>query len=135
MGDKTVKTKSDQTPSPKDKASRKALKEAEEECMRLLEKKKQLDKALVGAVVADICGIQWADRAMLADMLHSYFVQINLEASIYDFETSYFENTAGEGNIVRGFDGYLTTNKPDKKRHQVKDWERIFSHSSVTFKQ
>ncbi|KAJ1920031.1 Chromatin modification- protein meaf6 [Mycoemilia scoparia] len=105
MAEKASKSNQDLKSPNKDKISKKALREAEEECYRLLERKKQLDKNL-----------------------------INLETSIYDFETSYFENTASEGNIVRGFEGYLTSNKPDKKRQPVKDWERIFSHSSVTFK-
>lgn len=73
---------------------------------RLLLKKKQLDKSL-----------------------------LDTEHSIYDFETSYFESSGHDGNIVHGFEGYLSS-RTDRNRSQqhYTDADRIFSNSSATFK-
>ncbi|KAJ2742421.1 chromatin modification- protein eaf6 [Coemansia sp. BCRC 34301] len=89
------------------KITKKMLKEAEQELFQLLLKKKQLDRNL-----------------------------IDTENAIYDFETSYFENSGNEGNIVHGFDGYLNTGGRggDRRQMHFTEGDRIFSQSSATFK-
>ncbi|KAJ1721087.1 chromatin modification- protein eaf6 [Coemansia erecta] len=87
------------------KVTKKMLKEAEQELYQLLLKKKQLDRNL-----------------------------IEMESTIYDFETSYFETPGQEGNIVHGFEGYLTSRHEQRRQHHFTEADRIFSQSSATFK-
>ncbi|KAJ2478571.1 chromatin modification- protein eaf6 [Coemansia sp. RSA 2131] len=87
------------------KVTKKMVKEAEQELYQLLLKKKQADRNLIEA-----------------------------ETSIYDFETSYFESSGHEGNIVHGFDGYLNTGRHERRQMHFTDADRIFSQSSATFK-
>ena len=62
-----------------------------------------------------------------------------LEDEIFKIEGTYLEETSGSGNIVRGFDGWVKgvavggRGADDRRRGRVRDEDRIFSRSSVSW--
>ncbi|KAG0798618.1 hypothetical protein G6F22_004045 [Rhizopus arrhizus] len=83
--------------------TRQKYEEAKQELQALLNRKKQVDTNL-----------------------------INLEHAIYLFEGSYLEDTQQNGNIIRGFDGYLST-RSDRRKPKFTELDRLFSLSSSTY--
>ncbi|KAI8975019.1 histone acetyltransferase subunit NuA4-domain-containing protein [Pilobolus umbonatus] len=99
---KTVSAVS-QPPTEPPQVTRQKYEEAKHELQAILARKKQVDTNL-----------------------------INLENAIYLFEGSYLEDTQQNGNIIRGFDGYLT-NRPDRRKPKFTELDRLFSLSSSTY--
>lgn len=59
----------------------------------------------------------------------------SVELQIYNLETAYLEDTMASGNVVKGWDSYLSSRKQaysQFKYKMVKPQDRIFSSSSVT---
>ena len=76
--------------TPEKTESNKGLEKAEQELASLLARKKELDKQL-----------------------------ISVEHSIYALESAYLSETSGFGNIITGFDSYLTGRASDKRRTRI----------------
>jgi hypothetical protein len=65
---------------------------------------------------------------------------LNLERQIFALETSYLENTALLGDLIRGWNDFTNPSSPGgpggstmiKKKKKIHDHERIFSSSSVS---
>ncbi len=55
----------------------------------------------------------------------------SIESSIYALEGTYLEESH-YGNIVKGFQGYLTS-RTDKRRLRLNEGDRVFSGSSVGY--
>ncbi|KAI9222129.1 hypothetical protein BC828DRAFT_379171 [Blastocladiella britannica] len=58
---------------------------------------------------------------------------MELDLRVYQLESSYIEDTATSGNILRGFEGYQATRGSDRRRPRavgLDDPERLFSSSS-----
>ncbi|KAI9356303.1 histone acetyltransferase subunit NuA4-domain-containing protein [Zopfochytrium polystomum] len=83
----------------------KLLSKAEKDLMELMNRKKQADKALA-----------------------------SIEAHLYTYEGSYLEDTQQLGNVVKGFEGFIS-NRADKRKLKFSENDRIFSQSSTTFLQ
>ncbi|GAA5803260.1 hypothetical protein HPULCUR_008737 [Helicostylum pulchrum] len=96
-------TQSTELPAEPPQVTRQKYEEVKHELQALLARKKQVDTNL-----------------------------INLENAIYAFEGSYLEDTQQNGNIIRGFDGYLT-NRPDRRKPKFTELDRLFSLSSSTY--
>lgn len=63
-----------------------------------------------------------------------------MEEQIFKAEGNYLEETASSGNIVRGFDGWVKGvqvggrgSADDRRRGRVRDEDRVFSRSSVSW--
>ena len=62
----------------------------------------------------------------------------NIEKAIYDLESNYLEETVQCGNVLKGWDNYMSlknqkTNPPfNLKKNKISANERIFSQSSIT---
>ncbi|KAM6592217.1 hypothetical protein CsatA_014822 [Cannabis sativa] len=59
----------------------------------------------------------------------------NIEKQVYDMETSYLQDPSQCGNVLKGFDGFLSSSKNTaltKRSRKFQPEDRLFSLSSVT---
>ncbi|GAQ84925.1 hypothetical protein KFL_002130020 [Klebsormidium nitens] len=56
-----------------------------------------------------------------------------VEKQVYDLETTYLDTSSSTGNVLKGFDGFLSNSKSVSKRSRgFKVEDRLFSLSSIT---
>ncbi|XP_052171130.1 uncharacterized protein LOC127787231 [Diospyros lotus] len=68
-------------------------------------------------------------RAKLHEELRS------IEKQVYDMETSYLQDPSQSGNVLKGFEGFLSSSKSTtllKRSRKFQPEDRLFSLSSVT---
>ncbi|KAJ6681214.1 CHROMATIN MODIFICATION MEAF6-LIKE PROTEIN [Salix koriyanagi] len=59
----------------------------------------------------------------------------NIEKQVYDLETSYLQDPGQCGNVLKGFEGFLSSSKNTallKRSRKFQPEDRLFSLSSVT---
>ncbi|KMZ62784.1 Chromatin modification-related protein MEAF6 [Zostera marina] len=59
----------------------------------------------------------------------------HIEKQVYDLETSYLQDSSQTGNVIKGFEGYLSSSKNTanlKRSRKFQPEDRLFSFSSVT---
>ncbi|KAJ4722715.1 Chromatin modification MEAF6-like protein [Melia azedarach] len=59
----------------------------------------------------------------------------NIEKQVYELETSYLQDSSQFGNVLKGFEGFLSSSKSTtnlKRPRKLLPEDRIFSLSSVT---
>ncbi|KAI4301104.1 hypothetical protein L6164_034418 [Bauhinia variegata] len=59
----------------------------------------------------------------------------NIEKQVYDMETSYLQDPGQCGNVLKGFEGFLSSSKSTaflKRSRKFQPEDRLFSLSSVT---
>ncbi|CAI9107644.1 OLC1v1007051C5 [Oldenlandia corymbosa var. corymbosa] len=58
----------------------------------------------------------------------------NIEKQVYDMETSYLQDPSQCGNVLKGFDGFLTNKNTTllKRSRKFQPEDRMFSLSSTT---
>ncbi|GBG81286.1 hypothetical protein CBR_g31961 [Chara braunii] len=59
----------------------------------------------------------------------------NVEKQVYDLETTYLNDSSQCGNVLKGFDGFLSSNKTasnTKRPRKFMPEDRLFSLSSMT---
>ncbi len=57
-----------------------------------------------------------------------------VEKHVYDLETTYLNDSSQHGNVIKGFEGFLSQTKSTnlKKSRNFKPEDRLFSMSSTT---
>ena len=57
-----------------------------------------------------------------------------VEKQVYDLETTYLNDSSQHGNVIKGFEGFLSQTKSTnlKKSRNFKPEDRLFSMSSTT---
>ncbi|PIA36444.1 hypothetical protein AQUCO_03400371v1 [Aquilegia coerulea] len=59
----------------------------------------------------------------------------NIEKQVYELETSYLQDSSQCGNVLKGFEGFLSSSKSTanlKRSRKFQPEDRLFSLSSVT---